>query len=471
MGERSQQPIRFGAYQQSGYSSLSGASPVAMNVVMDKAKTVRRRPGIAAAPGVYSGVVAAAGLSGIYRDVDGAIWAVSDELAATVYLIGGGVVTKGAFNSPTRPVFAETGALVAIAAGDAPYKVIKADGTFSALANAPLCTHIAANSIRLVANDSAYPEQLKFSGFAQGSAYAGHEEWLGGDAGFVTAEARPGDVVGIAENTSEIFVWKANHMTLFAPDATYVYVPVVTTEYGLLAPYSVIRRDQAFLWLDHRRRIVVSDGRSSEVISDDIQATLDEMSTINDCYGYRVKMEGIDCFVWTFPSDGRTFVWQDGGWSQWSGWMRGNWAQFMATCHAHDPSNNVNYVGTNEGLVGALSFDASTDFGDPVQAYVETGYENRGTDNRKQCVSVRLSMRRGHVVGATAPVAWLKFRDSSEAPWIQIPVSLGASGDREIVVELRSLGTYRRRQWAFHFTGTVELVLVSAVEEFEILEN
>lgn len=441
-----------------------------MNVVIDKAGTVRRRPGISAAPGIFSGVVNSAGLLGLYRDTNGSVWAVSNEASATVYKVGGGSVSLGNFTRLTRPVFAETGALIVIAAGAAPYKIEKVGDFFSPLANAPTSTHIVANSIRLASNDKDNPEQLKYSGFAQGSSFTGHEEWLGGDAGFVTAEARPGTIVAVAETTSEVFVWKPNCMTLFSPDTSFVYVPVVTTENGIVAPYSLIRRDQAFLWLDHRRRFIASDGRSSEVLSDDIQSDLDGIGTVSDCFGYRVKMRSLDCFAWTFPSEGRTFVWQEGGWSQWSSWLNENWAQFSVTCHAHDPATNVNLVGTSSGKVGALDASVVTDLGDPIQAHVETGYENRETDNRKHCIAVNLAFRRGEAVGSTAPIAFLEYRDVP-GPWTVLQVSLGASGDREPVVTLRSLGVYRRRQWRFRFTGTEELVLLKATEEYEILEN
>jgi hypothetical protein len=48
-------------------------------------------------------------------------------------------------------------------------------------------------------------------------------------------------------------------------------------------------------------------------------------------------------------------------------------------------------------------------------------------------------------------------------------VELGLSGDTAQVVVLRSLGVYRKRQWVFEFSADVELELVSAIEEFDVL--
>jgi hypothetical protein len=70
----------------------------------------------------------------------------------------------------------------------------------------------------------------------------------------------------------------------------------------------------------------------------------------------------------------------------------------------------------------------------------------------------------------TEPVASLQWRDD-EGPWqAPIKVSLGKSGDRETVVDLRGLGVYRTRSWRFSFHGTAQdLVLARATEEFELL--
>jgi hypothetical protein len=67
------------------------------------------------------------------------------------------------------------------------------------------------------------------------------------------------------------------------------------------------------------------------------------------------------------------------------------------------------------------------------------------------------------------PQAFLRFRDGPGAWSDRIPVDLGASGERELVLRLPSLGVYRRRQWEFEYSGTEALVLVSAVEEFTVL--
>jgi hypothetical protein len=85
---------------------------------------------------------------------------------------------------------------------------------------------------------------------------------------------------------------------------------------------------------------------------------------------------------------------------------------------------------------------------------------------------VRLSLRRGTTTATPGPHALLSFRDRPGAWSAPIQISLGDSGDSEVVVSLYSLGVYRRRQWRFEFSDTsVALALVSVTETYDVLSN
>ena len=302
-----------------------------------------------------------------------------------------------------------------------------------------------------------------------------------GSGGFV-AEARPDPVVALYENTNEVFVFGETTLQVFNPDPTFVYAPLPTLNHGLAGPHAAIEVDQKIAFLDHRRRFVITNGRSVEYIGEPIQATLDDMPVVTDVFGYRVRTNVIDCLCWCFPTDGRTFVYQinaqsEGShWALWMGWdsAKNMFKRLVVSAHHHVHKTGWNIVGLLDGRVGLLSMDASTDLGAPINAHVETGFVDRGTDLLKHCVAVHLALKRGEVTGAlasVAPLAWLKWRDRP-GPWTgEIPISLGVSGDREITVVYRSLGTYRRREWLFEFAGTDDLELTRATEVFEVLSN
>lgn len=481
------QPIIFGNRQESGDERLAGASPVAVNVVVDGKGTVRRRPGVASTSRTKGDVIDTLGIDGIHVTNGGRIYAVGGQMGPSRKVYHLTATTTKEFTGPEstllgsgRPVFAETEALVVIAGGDDMIKVVLDGDTISKLGGSPpKASHVTANSLRLEANDLVVDRsKVRYSGVATGSVFTGHEDWaLGGIglAGFFSAEARPDPVQAIGENTNELFVFGSTNVQIFTPDAALVYAPVSTREYGLVAPYSVIKVDQAFAWLDHRRRFVVSDGRTFEVISDGIEATLDTIADPSDCFGYRVHEGPIDCLVWTFPGDGRTFAYQrQGGWSQWQGRNEGanQWKQLPITALAHDQNTDDNLVGTSDGKVGVLLMGETKDFDEDIVAYVESGFYSRGTDRRKHCVSVRLTFERGEAVQPTEePVAFLSYADAPDKWSNPRPIKLGADGDTRPVVVFRSLGVYRRRAWRLQFSADVDLVLAGVEEEFEVLEQ
>lgn len=488
------QAIPFANLQESGYEELAGASPIAMNVVVDGKGSVLRRPGIRAYSGAPSTVIDAHGISGIYITTAGLLFAVGSGAAERpIYqvtsggaaAIGGGTPPSGLRGS-SRPTFAETELLLAIAGGNLLQKVVLPTAHFTLSSSrvagtpAPVASHVVANNLRLLANDVLTDRtKVRFSDVASGDAsYAGNEVWsLGGvgTSGYFTAEANPDPVVGVYGVQNEVMVFGAGTTQVFVPDANQTYAPSAIIEMGMVAGYSFIRQERSVYWLDSQRRFVLSDRRGFQPISDGIQRTLDGVSTVSDCFGYRVAESFLDVPVWTFPTDGRTFVYQDKiGWGQWSGWSdtTNNWTPFPVTCLATTPDASVNVVGLNDGRIGELTFDANTDFGTRINAYVVTGYLNRGTDAQKHCQCVRLAFRRGTTSSTPGPSALVSFRDRP-GPWSDpIPVDLGSSGDTEITLSFYSLGVYRRRQWRFEFSDSeVALALVSAMEDYDVLDN
>lgn len=462
--------------QQSGLEEIGGASPVAMNVILEQSGTVRKRPGLTS---WASYTVNSQGISGLYETVGGTVLAVAGAVPQrSVYRVTKtGVVSLSGvpladIRGKARPTFAETEALVVIAGGAEPQKVVLDGLTSSRLGGGPPnATHVVANSSRLLLNDVATLKgAVYYSAEAAGTTYTGHEQWNGvdlSDSGFYSAESRPDGIVAIADTVNEVFSFGQTTTQTRSPDPTSVYAPVVTCPVGCLAPYSIVPLEGDFGWLDHRRRFVVSDAREVKVISDPIQRTLDTISTVSDCFGYRARLGGFDLVVWTFPTDGRTFVYQKGsGWSEWSGWDR-TWTAFPVTAKVDLRQEGGILAGLSDGTLAKLELGAG-DMGSPIRAYIETGFLNRSTDALKVCRAVRVALRRGE--STTEGRATLTWRDEL-GPWEEpLELGFGTPADQEIVVSFRGLGSYRRRQWRFEFSGDSDISLVSAVEDFEVQE-
>lgn len=474
------EPIPFTNHQASGVEPLAGATVLAMNVIVDSAGAVSRRPGIRTYSGAPETALPGNGVDGLFCTDDGVLLAVSNAPGRGLYEVSSASFRLVAPLPPgnNRPVFAQTEMLVCVAGGAQILKYERAPRTASLLGGTPpQATHVIAHALRLLANDATVDKtKVRYSAPAIGTTdYSGNENWsFATPAGYFTAEARPDNVVALHENTNNVFAFGQGTVQVYGADPSAVYLSEATKEYGCGAPYSVIKQDQAFAWLDQYGRFIVSDGRSYQTISDPIFNTLEAITNRSDCFGYRVLRGNCDCLVWTFPSAGQTFVYQSGsGWGQWSGYdaTTSNFAPFTVLSHHIRQDTDVNVVGTTDGFVAELTTEANTDLGVPIKAHIETGYVSRGTDQKKHCKCVRLTFRRGTVDGTTGPQAWLYYRDQPGAWEPGIPIDLGGSTDTHPVLELRSLGVYRRRQWKFEFTGTSDFVLVSATEDFQVLEQ
>lgn len=470
--------IPFGNTQASGHETLGGAKPLAMNVFVDATGTVRRRPGIATYATAPATALDAGGIIGLHATVGGRLFAVGAtgsgaRLARPIYAVSGGGHTEvGRLPGTQRSIMAETELNGIFAGGAEIIRTGLASLTSADLsADAPLAHHVIGNSLRLLADDyTSSASLIRYSSIASGNTdYSGHESWVVGvsDSGAFTAEARNDPVVALHENTNEVFAFGSTTLQIFTPDPTTVYAPAAAREFGCSAPYSIVKFDASFAWLDEKRRFVMSDGRSSEVISDAIQNDIDGMTDSSDCFGYRVLDGPLDAMVWTFPTDGRTFVYQKGsGWGQWAARIDGNWARFPVNAHVLRNDTDENVVGTTDGKVCELSLGAEDDLGTAIHAYTQSGFLDRKTSRLKRVLHLRVTLQRGTPSGADSPVAWIRFRDRPGAWQQSLPIRPPATDDKEIVVAFHQLGTYRAREWLFEWSGTENLRLVKVEEEY-----
>ncbi|NIS66247.1 MAG: hypothetical protein GTO05_14020, partial [Gemmatimonadales bacterium] len=168
--------------QQSGWDELGGASPQAMNVVIDGRGTVRRRPGITDYSEAPNTVIDPRGIEGLHVTNGRKLYAAGGGLGTIRKLYH--VTAGGSFELQVdvlgagRPIWAETEALVVVVSGTKVRKIDLATNDAASLGgDPPLSTHIVSNSSRLLTNNNEVKSQINFSGVALGSSIAGHEEW------------------------------------------------------------------------------------------------------------------------------------------------------------------------------------------------------------------------------------------------------------------------------------------------------
>ena len=518
-GQIKRDPLVFGNVQQSGHEELAGASPHAVNVIIDGAGAVHRRPAIigrddrdpATLPdSPNTELVSMEGpIVGLHSTAKGRVFAIdAPNPSSRIYELAGHNVYNLSTRPETRidggrrPIIAETEAILAITAGGQPMKVVLgAPAVVSPLTgNPPVGSHVIAHADRLLMNDvvADNPNFVRYSATASGSSYTGHQSWgvdtddLSAGGGF-TASARPDPVVAVYENTNEVFVFGTTNLQIFVanpnpvdPAKDRIFEPSNAREFGCSAPYSVVRYDQSFGFVDQYRRIMLTDGRDFRCISQDIQQTLDDIVSWSDVFGYRVTLGPVDALCWCSPTDGRTFAYQvpTKSWSIWQAWndTTDNFSCWHVRCATRVPETGEMLVGCavpdSAGVLGnvyALSNRAFVDTAgleSKVVARVDTGFIDRGTSGRKLCRALRLTWRgvpntdSGYggspSFDASAIIQW---RDDGGA-W-ENPRQIDLTPNSETI--LRSLGVYRRRQWRVTFSGRNELVLARAEEEYELL--
>lgn len=534
-------PIPFAPLLETSSEEISGASPEAFNIIADARGVIRKRPGLAAYTGVApSTAVDANGVLGLYLTEArvahtngtatvsgthaGVLYAVGATVNAAgggsnagrnVYRVAGGSATQvgsGAANEnrlstdanattrTPRPVFAETEALLIIAGGAEVGKIDIRPELFvtpnftnpnpdyhemSFLGGCPpLASHVLCNSSRILANDTQLDQtKIRFSDISQGIVTTtGHETWTPspGAAGFFTAEARADSIVAIAENTNEIWGFGRTSLQLFTPDTATTFAPTVAVEFGCLAPYSVLKWDNKYVFLDHKTRIVASDGsRKVEDLGGPVQATLDALTTPSDCYAYNYSESFADCLCFRFEADAITLVYQAGiGWSKWALHTAASdaFSQFPVLSHLQRPDGGLNVVGLSDGTIRTLSLDNTTDIDSSgatsaIVAYVSTGFLDREAMEQKQTEMVYMVFKRTAALG-NGVTYYLEYRDSLVGEYVTVERQLDCSdGNLDPVDIIPSIGgPYRRRQWRFRFPHENGLFLVKALEKFRVLD-
>ena len=333
----------------------------------------------------------------------------------------------------------------------------------------PDASHVAYQAQRIICNELTDDSTDGLIRFSDSRGDAGQELW---DAlGFVRAEARADGIVGLFTNSNELYVFGERSLQVFSPDANAILAPQRSLNRGCAAGYSIIEADEAMIWLDEKRRFLSSDGRGADELSASISRTLDNIVTVSDCFGFRWMADQYDVLCWVFPSDGRTFALQGGGgWAQWHGWSNSEGHTLLPiTSHYYWPEQNLHLVGLETGGIAKLDSAAYDDLGDTIKAEVLTGFINRGSDAYKHCEMVRFVFRRGQTSSeSTEPVVLLSWRDNLGAFCSPVQLTLGIANEPVFVVEKRSLGTYRSRQWKLEFTDAVDYVLARCEETYSI---
>jgi hypothetical protein len=232
--------------------------------------------------------------------------------------------------------------------------------------------------------------------------------------------------------------------------------------------------DDTFAIIDRQRRAIVTDGRTYTDISRSISKLLRDLGSIDDAWGFRLRLGRFDCVVWMFPSAGYGLTWdsQTGNWSEWRAWDKG--AQPVTITSAYNwAEHDVFLVGLANGQIAKLDDGSNLDLGSPIKVDLISGFQNRGSGAQKSTETMLVTFRRNAYptadTGRGPPGGFVRIslRDKQGA-W-RVVANKVLSETTDPCVQIRSLGVYRTRQWRVEYTGDDRFEFIGAQEEFEIL--
>jgi len=458
-------PIPLGVSQDSSIEEMGGAAPLSANVLADAGGSVRRRPGISSwsdfpAPSTTSPVIGMAvyGDALVYVTQDrkihawlasGLVQELSDATAAT-QLDGG-----------TRPTFAITQERITIAGGGA-LQTWQGTGLSTRLGGSPpAATHVVGANTRLIVNVRDNSGRVQWSDPGIG----GHESWPA--LNFLELESRPDPLPALYSDTNELVGIGSQSVQYLVADAVAGFVSSRTVSSGTVAPYSFCQSDEVSRFMDDRKRIVESDGRSiTPVSSPAITKTLRDLDAVSDTWAFHAHIGAYNLAVWVMPTAGRSFAYnvESKTWSEWRArTSNGLWFPLGFSSYCYFPQHDLHLVGMADGRIMKLDMDATTDDGDLLYGEMVSGFLDRGSGRLKLCEAVKLTFR--HTPG-TSPRVSLSWRDDTGAYGNPIDFTVTSSG----MLEIRSLGTYRQREYRLTMSDDAPLTLVAATEDYQMLE-
>jgi len=192
---------------------------------------------------------------------------------------------------------------------------------------------------------------------------------------FASAEGSPDGLVSLIVDHRELW--------LFGTDSTEVWynsgeadfpltrIQGAFNEIGCVAPYSVAKLDNGIFWLgaDARGQGIVyrANGYTGQRVSTHaIEYAIQSYSVISDAVAYTYQQEGHAFYVLSFPTAGKTWVYDVAvnSWHERAGFLNGDFVRHRSNCQA--AFNNVPHVGDYEtGNVYVLDLSVYADNGLP----------------------------------------------------------------------------------------------------------
>lgn len=330
-------------------------------------------------------------------------------------------------------------------------------------------THVAYLDTYVIAFD-AWTQQFYISGNNDVNAWDPLD--------FASAEGAPDNVVAIIADHRELWVFGEETVEVFfnsgATDFPLQRIQGAFMEHGCQAPYSVAKLDNTVFWLGNDTNggniIYRANGYAPQRLSTfAIEYEISQYETSDDAIGWTYQQEGHSFYVLTFPSAGKTWVYDvaTGLWSERASFADGAFTRWRAVWHVF--FGNRHYVGDYDtGSLYELSLDAYTDAGQP-RKWLRTfrGFFNENKEVDYQRCELIAETGVGLTLGqGEDPLVMLRFSDDGGKTWSSIKTrTIGRQGAYKTRPIWRRLGRSRNRVFELSGTDPVKVALLGFTVE------
>ena len=346
--------------------------------------------------------------------------------------------------------------------------------------NTPEATHVAWINGRFIANESD-TNRFDFTDTNPTTGNIENDYW-GSTDNQLTCEARGDKLSALFTAFLEIYAWGTEGLEIWQDDGVTPFVPIQSafTVAGIEGPYAYGKIDNtifALCVIENKRCIIRLNSRSPQIISEPIARILGEMETVSDAFCDIISAGGLSIALWSFPTAEQSWAYdyKNDTWARWGYWniangeherFIGNHSCFATTWNKHLIQSRV------DGKIYEIDRNAFDDAGNIMLTYRRTGWIDRGTWNRKRSNQFIIKGKVYQHDSDTESTLQLRWRDNGNPNWCPlVEISLNPDSQGNFVVPMNRMGMYRSRQYEFRMSDNVDMVLVGAFEDVEVMRN
>jgi hypothetical protein len=293
---------------------------------------------------------------------------------------------------------------------------------------------------------------------------------------FASAAGSPDVIRALKVFNREIYLLGERSIEVWENDGSTPFgrIPGGFIESGCSSPYAIIEDENSLYWLDENRRLVRFTGKSVERLSTKFDRELQGLSKVSDAIAQKIQIDGYVFFVFSFPFDGRTLVYNQtvDDWGEWGKWNLSDavYERWVGSAYCYAERWGLHLIGRRDVLkVAELGRGYADDDGDVIRLARLTGHIDNGTSKVKQCNEVRFRAKRGQGLSDRVPRLMLRYKIDNRT-WSNVKeFSLGAIGEYDFIVTDIRRNQYRTKQYEFTATDAVNIVFSNAEEDVEVL--